>query len=206
VPPNSLRNSVLDDVGNPDATPGSAAWARWFVLRAKKYRKDLESDATSLRELIEKLSKHEAWKALGLASFSMLCTIEIGLSQEELDRLNAAAPGATVGAVLGAHGGDRRSDEAKDQGTNSTLIRGSTQPYTLARLDRDHPALAERVRAGELTPNAAAIQAGFRTRMLSVPLDPARAARILVKHLQPEQVKALIIALSHAAGFKIEHD
>jgi hypothetical protein len=35
---------------------------------------------------------------------------------------------------------------------------------TLARLNRDHPELAERVEAGELSANAAAIQAGFRKK------------------------------------------
>jgi hypothetical protein len=35
---------------------------------------------------------------------------------------------------------------------------------TLARLKRDHPELAKRVVAGELSPNAAAIEAGFRKK------------------------------------------
>jgi hypothetical protein len=62
---------------------------------------------------------------------------------------------------LGKHGGDRKSENAKNQGSNNrTLIhRGTTANYTLARLDRSRPDLAKRVRAGELSANAAAIKA-----------------------------------------------
>jgi hypothetical protein len=41
---------------------------------------------------------------------------------------------------------------------------GTTVEYTLARLNRDRPDLAARVRAGELSANAAAIEAGFRKK------------------------------------------
>ncbi len=45
------------------------------------------------------------------------------------------------GKRLGSHGGDRRSEGAKEQGAISTLkTRGSTQAdYILARLERDRP-------------------------------------------------------------------
>ncbi len=208
MPPNLLRNSVLDDVGNPDAEPGSPAWARWFVLRAKKYRNDLNSDAASLRELIDKLAKHEAWRVLGYASFGMLCQVEVGLTGEELDRLRVVEPGQTVGAVLAPHGGDRKSEAFKekteDQGSVTTLNGRRDSDYLTARLTRDAPLLADQVRRGELTPHAAAIQAGFRTRMISVPVDPARAARILVKHLDRAAVEALIAELCLAAGIPFE--
>jgi hypothetical protein len=40
--------------------------------------------------------------------------------------------------------------------------RGTNSRYTLARLERDAPKLAAKVRNGELSANAAAIEAGFR--------------------------------------------
>ena len=83
---------------------------------------------------------------------------------------------------------------------------GTSSSYIIRRLRRDSPELAEKVILGQLTPNAAAIQAGFRIRTLTVPAHPQRAARILVKHLTPADVKALIIELSRAAGFSITHD
>jgi hypothetical protein len=58
---------------------------------------------------------------------------------------------ATVAAVLRKHGGDRRSEKAKDQGDNITLNeRGTSRAYTLARLRRDDPDTADRVERGEL--------------------------------------------------------
>jgi len=83
--------------------------------------------------------------------------------------------------VLGKHG---RSDAARDEmgrfargeesrGSNATSGNlGRGRSYTLARLRRDRPELAERVEAGELSANAAAVEAGFRRR--PTPLDTLR--------------------------------
>lgn len=63
----------------------------------------------------------------------------------------------------GHGGGDRKSERARaDQVGNANLIsrKGTTRADVLARLDRDRPELAARVRAGELSANAAAIAAG----------------------------------------------
>jgi hypothetical protein len=48
--------------------------------------------------------------------------------------------------------------------SNITITRGTTLAYTLDRLSRKHPKLYQRVIAGELSANAAAIEAGFRKR------------------------------------------
>ncbi len=40
--------------------------------------------------------------------------------------------------------------------------KGNSKSYTLSRLERDRPDLFERVCGGELSANAAAIEAGFR--------------------------------------------
>jgi hypothetical protein len=66
-------------------------------------------------------------------------------------------------AALGKHGGDRKSEEAKaDQGDNITLKeRGTAAAYLIARLERDHPEVAERLAAGEFrSVRAAAMEAG----------------------------------------------
>ena len=66
--------------------------------------------------------------------------------------------------VLGGHGGDRRSEEAKaDQGDIVTLKeRGNSAEYIKARLIRDgfHD-IAARVDAGEISARAGAIEAGI---------------------------------------------
>ena len=114
----------------------------------------------------------------------------------KLDREQAVAFDEAV--ILGKRGGDRRSEKAKkDQGNNITLItRGTSPSYTLARLKRDAPELAKRVASGELSANAAAIQAGFRERSVNVPLDPQKAARVLRRHFVGDNLRCLIAALT----------
>jgi hypothetical protein len=55
-------------------------------------------------------------------------------------------------------------EERENRGDNITpkSERGTSATYTLKRLKRDRPDLLERVVAGELSANAAAIAAGFR--------------------------------------------
>jgi hypothetical protein len=53
---------------------------------------------------------------------------------------------------------------------------GNSSTYTIARLKRDNPELAERVVNGELSANKAAIQAGFRRPTIQVPADDYDAA------------------------------
>jgi hypothetical protein len=55
--------------------------------------------------------------------------------------------GRTVAAVLGGHGGDRRSERAREQERVPALDshRGETKERQLARLRRDDPDLAARV-------------------------------------------------------------
>lgn len=55
---------------------------------------------------------------------------------------------AEMGA-LPAPGGDRKSEEVKDQGDIVTLIRGNNPTYALKRLKRDRPDLAAKVVAGD---------------------------------------------------------
>lgn len=81
-----------------------------------------------------------------------------------------------------AHGGPRQG-----QGNNITLLRGTSPGYSRARLKRDRPDLYEKVLAGELSANAAMIEAGFRRKTITVPTDVEGLARALHKHLTPEE-------------------
>lgn len=70
---------------------------------------------------------------------------------------------ARTTAKLGTHCGARKIREENEQVGNTNLV-GNTVAYTLARLHRDEPELAARVKAGELSANAAAIEAGWRKK------------------------------------------
>lgn len=65
--------------------------------------------------------------------------------------------------VMTTHGGDRKSDEVKNQGANGTLKRGQNHAsYLTARIARDHPEILQRMKKGEFkSVRAAAIEAGI---------------------------------------------
>lgn len=74
-----------------------------------------------------------------------------------------------------------------------TQNQGTSSDYTLRRLRRDNPDLAERVLSGELSAHAAAQEAGFRKRRVAVNLDDlASAARTLCNKLSEQEVHELI--------------
>lgn len=91
---------------------------------------------------------------------------EVSIAVEWLKLNPPTEPIALKEAVrLGQQGGDRRSEKARaDQGSNTTLKQpGRGRAYILARLDRDgYAELAAKVRASEMSANAAAIEAEFR--------------------------------------------
>lgn len=136
MPAPSVRVSALDEIGDRDAPIGSRPWALWVVSQAKVQREELERDASLLRDLIAKMQKHEAWKALGVPSFDMLCATQLHLSSDEVSAVLKARKGQSLGTVLGTHGGKR---EKGKQGSERTLKRGETVGYLARRLRRDHP-------------------------------------------------------------------
>lgn len=80
--------------------------------------------------------------------------------------------------ILRGHGGDRKSEAVKDQGSNTTLI-GRGAEYIAARLERDGlDDLATKVRSGEMSAHAAAIEAGFRKKL--TPFE--QIDRLIAKH------------------------
>lgn len=74
---------------------------------------------------------------------------------------------------------------------------GTSKSYTADRLQRKRPDLYKRVVSGELSTNAAAIQAGFRTKTITVPLDVERAASTLARHFDLEELQALAELFLH---------
>lgn len=73
-----------------------------------------------------------------------------------------AAVGMIAQAEGGKQGGDRRSDSFKSDIVTlekDTPERGNSVSYTMRRLAKSAPAIHEKVIAGELSPNQAAIEA-----------------------------------------------
>ncbi len=84
-----------------------------------------------------------------------------------------------------------------NDGYSSPESARKNKPGTLRRLARSRPDLLNRIEAGELTVNAAAIEAGIRRPMRSVPVDtPEAAIRALARVFAPAELVAAAVALS----------
>lgn len=73
---------------------------------------------------------------------------------------------------------------------------GNTASQALRRLRDQRQDLHARVIAGELSPHRAMVEAGFRPKTITVPVDPDRAARTLFRGFGEEQSRVLMAALA----------
>lgn len=76
---------------------------------------------------------------------------------------------------------------------------GTSAAYTNRRLAKNDPVLHAEVVAGKLSGNAAAVQAGLRTKYLQVPDDPARAAAWFEGHKDADWMDEFFAAFTWAA-------
>lgn len=98
-------------------------------------------------------------------------------------------------ASQGANGGDRRSPHSTSLyniQTEAAPPTGTSREAGLRRLRSARPDLHAEVLAGRLTIHGAMVQAGFRRKTVSVPVDsPESAAQALRRVLPPESVAEL---------------
>ncbi len=80
---------------------------------------------------------------------------------------------------------------------------GTSTSYAVRRLGRNRPDLLDKVKAGDLSPHAAMVEAGFSKRKITIPDDPSGAVRILVNRFKGEALDALIRGLCNWAGIEI---
>lgn len=93
-------------------------------------------------------------------------------------------------------GPGRGHTEKRVRGANSfTAPRSQTAEQTVRRLKRDDPELAEKVVKGEITPNAAAREKGWRKPRILLS-TPERIADSLRKHMPREALSRLIELLT----------
>lgn len=71
---------------------------------------------------------------------------------------------------------------------------GTSAAAALRRLRKDRPDLHARVLAGKLSPHAAMLEAGFRRRTVTIPVQPDLAARRLWQRYGPEERDAFLAA------------
>ena len=112
---------------------------------------------------------------------------------------------ATVGE-RGAPEGNQNAARPKTNSDNVTIClarddpeRGNGRQYALRRLRKERPDLHEQVITGKVSPNAAMIEAGFRERTITIPLNVEKMARAIQHHFDAEQRRELVALLSEEA-------
>ena len=121
----------------------------------------------------------------------------LGATVDLLMRLCAADPDATTMLRETTNRQGERTDLHNNIIEVHPIEQGTSRPYTLARLSAKRPDLYERVKAGDLSANAAAIEAGWRSPSMSVRLDDVAAmARALKRRLSASDLAALVAALT----------
>jgi hypothetical protein len=78
-----------DDVGDPDAPPGSVSWAKWMCRQMVLRRGDLDADVVGLQVILKELEQHQAWKKLGYPSLEAMCGKELNLDTQEVELILA---------------------------------------------------------------------------------------------------------------------
>ena len=106
------------------------------------------------------------------------------------------AVGALAKMSAGQHGGDRKSENINLDNIQVDSPTGTSTVATMRRLAKNSPELHAQVIAGELSPNAAAIEAGFRKRKYQLPADPTAAARYLAERVDKEWLRCLVDELA----------
>lgn len=195
-----------NSIGTPrEQWPKLIEWRREYIATQFGY---------DCRNIVDWVHDAERmWQQLGYASVGDLVQdglgvdpVDVGMVVEWLKRYRPNQPVSLPEAIkqaLLAHGGNHNpkgrnqySDNSESgQGSVTTLTtqdRGAN--YNIRRLNRDNPELANRVMAGELSPDAAAVEAGFRKRRFRLPDDPYAAGRYLAERVDREWFDALIDA------------
>ena len=216
----------LNDIGDPAAPPGSMPWckARKFELLQKL--RDSKSTVLRLKFDLQSMRDNNYYFGLNnkdgspIETWEAFCRSEppwgLGIDPEFADALMdeedtdelivTSLEKYHVIKAARKHGGLTKEEmtAAKERVKNggdiipSISSRGTSAAHMTARLKRDNPELADKVFKGELSANAAAIQAGFRHKQIQIPADDIdRAARLLKRNFG-DRIGELIRALSDA--------
>lgn len=123
------------------------------VIKEKRWADKTDKDGKPFASF-EAFVSHKLWYGLESSIDDLLayCRKHREVQKLILDEVQPVAGHGEIG------GGHTRGDNV----TSAPRKRGNSATYTLRRLKRDRPDLADKVINGDLSANAAAIEAGFR--------------------------------------------
>ena len=176
-------NKGLDPLTKPRDVPRK----RWAELVAARKYHCLGNIPTDCRTLLGLVADAEEFEWLGYGTRERYMREGLELDPVAVDLaigfLRAAGTSVPIefatavdeGRKLRSHGTNQHTNGDSNRKSSAKALKGGTNSaYTIARLDRDAPELAARVRAGGISANAAAIEAGFRKKLTGI--DRLRSA------------------------------
>lgn len=168
------RHSLLDEPADLNADIGTLPWSRGVARQIQFLAKQLDTDVVHLKSMIEIARENKAWKPLGYVSLDAFLLKESKVTPTALKAIELAAPGTSLRdaleplpppeAIRNPNGVNQHQKVGR---TDNNIIKprqGTDTTYTLRRLARDAPEMLDKIEAGELSVNAAAIQAGIRKK------------------------------------------
>lgn len=81
---------------------------------------------------------------------------------------------------------------------------GNASAAALRKLRKHRPDLHALVLAGKLSPHAAMVQAGFRVKTATIPIDSDKTVDMLARHFDPEKLEAAAVKARARLEGKIE--
>jgi len=202
---------VKIDRGKPSfvasfASVEKSQWMELFSLKSAYLRNQVD---VSAKRVIEAAAEApDVYEALGFQSAEQMITEGYDLDIREVDHARkwlelskADAPyrevvdAAVADAAIKPAGRPPKEMVVND---NHFPVDKNTATAMIRRLAREgHDELIEQVKSGEKSVNAAAIQAGFRKKQISIPVDDVEAtAKRLRKHFSADQLAELSKAIS----------
>ncbi len=207
------RVSSLDEVGSLDAPPGSRAWAAAVRLEMQGLIKDHTSSAKHLATWREIMEKYEGWRALSdaygepFSTYAEFCKAPVpyGLGHDPAmidalvkERMSIQALNAIDQKTQRPIGTNQytQTEDVDIVNTQPARPDGNSRQYALRRLRNTKPELHKRMLVGELSPNAAMIEAGFRRKTLTIPTDATGAAHAILRHFDADAVAEIVAILT----------
>lgn len=172
---------------------GSPEWCWQTLDFFKDALRHVNEQYRQAEEVLEELQRVKAWEKVPpespYGSFDAMLKAETGMSVKQL-RNHISTAREKYGPVKAANPVGRPSGNVRD----TNIKRSDTDEYVVARLKRDDPELAERVVNGEISPNAASREKGWRKPRVLL-ANPETVAKRIRETFTAEQIARLIALL-----------
>ena len=145
-------------------------------------------------DALKQAEEVKIWEKLGFVSEDAMLLDEIGYTKEQsikqFEEWREQGP-------LADHGNQEGERNSRNRDNHVMSVQGNASTYLARRLLRDRPDLFERLEAGEFSSvRQAALEAGIVKPTFTCPIDPERAANLILKHFELKNVKTLIQLLN----------